>query len=428
MQGRVWYRRAGWALLTVVLMIPLSAGAEPATGPKAAPVVGSDFRISGSHATAIEAETAIAWNSDADEYLVVWEDYRNEAGSGSDIYGRRVAADGALVGDDFPISNTLTDEEEPAIAATNSGYLVVWVDFRKAYPRGADIYGQRLSVTGALVGGPFRVCGAGALGFEDSPAVLWNGTEALVVWEDGRNDAERNSDVYGRRVSAAGVPQGADFRISGKNALAAETNPALAWNGTDYLVVWEDLRDDFDRGADVRGRRVSAAGAPEGRDFRISGKTATADDMDPVVASDGAGYLVVWQDHRLLPNRQTDIYGRLVSAAGKPVGANFRVCGPQATGWDFNPAVVWDGTVPVYLVVWQDERNWVDRGSDIYGRRVAGDGSRVGGDFRISGPPATTYEYSPEAAWSGSGHLVVWQDSREVATRDRDIWGRRVDM
>ncbi|MBN2113674.1 MAG: hypothetical protein JW785_06040, partial [Acidimicrobiia bacterium] len=137
MQGRVWHRRAGLVLLTVVLLIPLSAGAEPAASPKAAPVTGDDFRISGTGATALESEVAAAWNPDADEYLVVWADHRNEAGSGSDIYGRRVAADGALVGEDFPISNTLTDEEEPAIAATDSGYLVVWVDYRKAYPRGA---------------------------------------------------------------------------------------------------------------------------------------------------------------------------------------------------------------------------------------------------------------------------------------------------
>ncbi|MBN2113522.1 MAG: hypothetical protein JW785_05270, partial [Acidimicrobiia bacterium] len=342
--------------------------------------------------------------------------------------GRRVAADGALVGEDFPISNILTDEEEPAIAATDSGYLVVWVDYRKAYPRGADIYGQRLSPTGELLGDAFRVCGAGALGHENSPAIDWNGSEALVVWEDGRNEADRDYDIYGRRVSSTGTPLEADFRVSGKNALERETNPAVAWNGTEHLVVWEDARDDLDRRLDIRGRRVSAAGSPEGRDFRISGKTATADDMYPVVASDGTGYLVVWEDWRMLPDRQSDIYGRLVSAVGKPVGANFRVCGPQATGWDWAPAITWDGTVPVYLVAWQDERNWVDRGSDIFGRRVAGDGSRVGGDFRISGPAATTYEYSPEAAWSGSGHLVVWQDTREVATRDRDIWGRRVDM
>ena len=370
----------------------------------------------------------MAWNGDASEYLVVWEDERDEPTRGSDIYGRRVDADGSPLGEDFTISAALTDEEDPAIVSTGAGYLVVWVDSRALHPRRTDIYGQRLSATGEPIGNPIRVCGAGALGFEQAPAVAWNGSEALVVWEDGRNEANRNYDIHGRRVSADGVPQGADFRISGTNALANESNPAVAWNGTGYLVVWEDPRLEAARGVDVRGRRVSAAGAPEGRDFRISGTSANADDVAPAVASDGTVYLVVWEDRRMLPDRQTDIYGRIVSAVGKPVGANFRVCGPGATGYDWAPAVAWDGTLPAYLVVWQDERNWADRGSDIYGRRVAGDGSRVGGDFRISGPAAKDYEYSPDLAWSGTGHLVVWQDSRNDLTSGRDIYGRRVDL
>ena len=359
---------------------------------------------------------------------MVWEDERDEAARGSDIYGRRVAADGTLIGEDFAISAALADQEDPAIVSTGTGYLVVWVDSRTLYPRGMDIYGQRVSATGELVGNPFRVCGAGALGFDQAPAIAWDGSETLVVWSDNRNETERNYDIYGRRVSADGVPQGADFRISGTNAVADEYDPAVAWNGTGYLVVWEDLRDELDRGVDVRGRRVSAAGAPEGKDFRISGTSATADDVAPAVASGSGNFLVVWQDSRLLPDRQSDIYGRIVSAAGKPVGANFRVCGPQATGWDWVPAVVWDGTIPAYLVVWQDERNWQDREADIYGRRVDGNGSRVGGDFRISGPGATDSEYSPAVTWNGSSHLVVWQDSRDAVVSGRDIWGRRVEL
>jgi len=428
MRGRVSHRRAGLVLLAVVLVLPLSAGAAPAADGKAAPVVGSDFRISGSQATALEADAAVAWNGDATEYLVVWEDERDEATRGSDIYGRRVDADGSHLGEDFAISAALTDQEDPAIVSTGAGYLVLWVDSRTLNPRGTDIYGQRLSATGELIGDPFRVCGAGALGFDHAPAIAWDGSETLVVWSDGRNDADRGTDVYGRRVSADGAPQGADFRISGTNAVADEYNPAVAWNGTGYLVVWEDSRDDAARGVDVRGRRVSAAGAPEGKDFRISGTSATADDNAPAVASGSGNFLVVWQDSRMLPDRQLDIYGRVVSAAGKPVGANFRVCGLQATGYDWVPAVTWDGTIPAYLVVWQDERSWADRGADIYGRRIAGEGSRIGGDFRISGPGATDSEYSPAVTWNGSSHLVVWQDARDATTRGRDIWGRRVDL
>ncbi len=428
MRDRMSDLRVGVVLLAVVLAVPLNAAGASAATPKVAPVVGNDFRISGTQATALETAAAVAWNADAGEYLVVWEDYR-DVGEVSGIWGRRVGADGIPIGEDFRIQDPTTTAlaEHPSVAATSAGYLVVWSQ-KQEDTQSHDIYGRRVSVTGELLGSPFRINGPAGVGSKIMPAVAWSGTESLVVWVDDRHYEERDTDIYGRRVADDGTRLGFDFRISGKNAVTAEIEPAVAWNGTGYLVVWEDMRDFADRGMDIRGRRVTAAGLAEGKDFRISGTNATAPDHHPGVASDGAGYLVVWEDYRMLPGRETDIYGRLVSATGAPVGANFRICGPGATGLDWVPAVAWDAAAQQYLVAWQDERNWADRGSDIFGRRVAADGARVGGDFRISGPAATTYEYSPAVAWGGGQHLVAWQDSREVPARDRDIWGRRVDL
>jgi hypothetical protein len=284
-----------------------------------------------------------------------------------------------------------------------------------------------VSAAGVPVDDGFRITGAGALGFEYSPAVAWSGAEYLVAWEDSRNDPARKTDIFGRRVSAAGAPQGTDFRISGTNALDQEFRPAVAWGDTEYLVVWEDSRNSGARGIDVRGRRVSAAGEPEGKDIRISGTSAVADDKVPQAAWNGTEYLVVWEDWRMDPDRQSDIYGRRVSAAGAPIGANFRICGPGAVGWDWTPAVAWDESMGQYLVVWQDERDYGTRGADIYGRRLAADGARVGGDFSISGAGPTS-EYGPAVAWGGDEHLVVWQDARSVPASGRDIYGRRVAL
>jgi hypothetical protein len=143
--------------------------------------------------------------------------------------------------------------------------------------------------------------------------VTWNGTtnEYLVVWQDGRNESTRGSDIYGRRVSAAGSPVGGDFRVSGRNATARDFLAAVTWNGTanEYLVVWGDYRNESTRWSDIYGRRVSAAGSPVGSDFRISGRNATSWESGPAVAWNQAAneYLVVWGDGR---NIYGDIYGR----------------------------------------------------------------------------------------------------------------------
>ncbi|MFH1329390.1 MAG: hypothetical protein ABIJ48_01830 [Actinomycetota bacterium] len=427
MPGRAASR---WTVLIVglALLAPAVASASAGTVPRAAPVVGGEFLISDTAAVADEASPAVA--SSGTGYLVVWEDLRDEGTSGVDVYGQLLSATGAPIGHDFRISDAAgaADEQRPAVAWNGSEYLVVWEDLRKWDTRGADIYGRRVSAAGALLAPGIRMSGPGATDYESEPAIAWSGSEYLVVWRDERNSQDRGTDIHGRLVSAAGAPTGFDARISGTNATADEAVPDVAWSGSNFLVVWQDSRNSDDRGDDVRGRLVSPAGTPLGRDRRISGTNAIADDLAPALAGNGTDFLVVWEDWRMNPGRQTDIYARLVSSAGAPIGANFRVCGPGAQGWDWAPAIAWDAGAGQYLVVWQDERNWDTRGADIYGRRVDPTGARIGGDFRVSGPAATAFEYQPEVAWSGTEHLVVWQDARGEPTSGRDVWGRRVDL
>ena len=40
-----------------------------------------------------------------------------------------------------------------------------------------------------------------------NPAVSFNGTNYLVVWEDGRNSATTGGDLYGDVVTPSGVAQ-----------------------------------------------------------------------------------------------------------------------------------------------------------------------------------------------------------------------------
>jgi hypothetical protein len=426
--GRWTGAAAGASLVTLLLALASRApGAPLRAGP-----AGPEVRISGASATGDDLWPAVGWNGGADDYLVVWEDRRNGASRGSDVFGRRVSAVGSVVGTDFRISGAraTSDERHPAVV-WNPGegeYLVVWSDRRNFPARGWDVFGRRVSGSGVALGTDFRISGPRATSDDLYPAVAWNSAEGeyLVVWEDQRNVDARGRDVFGRRVSAEGSVLGKDFRISGARATAHDRHPAVAWNGTEYLVVWHDGRNMAARSWDVFGRRVSAAGVPVGPDFRISGPGATAGEWVPSVAWSGTEYLVVWEDARNLEARSYDVFGRRVSGSGVPLGGDFRISGPGATAGDFYPAVAWNGAAGEYLVVWGDGREASTRGWDVFGRVVSASGSPAGADFRICGPGADAGDAYAEVACSASGCLVAWHDERNEAARGWDIFGRRV--
>ena len=81
----------------------------------------------------------------------------------------------------------------------------------------------------------------------------------------------------GSREARAGVTMGGDLRLSGPNAIGDDWRPAVAYSETSgvFLVVREDERDPFWRGADIYGRRVGAdgkaigAGHPHQRQGRV---------------------------------------------------------------------------------------------------------------------------------------------------------------
>ena len=389
----------------------------------------------------------MAFGETSGEFLVVWEDGRDAVSGGySDIYGRRVGAGGAPNGGDFRISGPSATAEDgaPAVAWNSAGdeFLVVWRDGRSlGMARGTDIYGRRVDADGVPIGGDFRISGNGAVANDEAPAVVWNETagEFLVVWQDDRKPSDRSWDIYGRRVGGNGVPIGSDFRISGNKATSAEFDPAVAWNetGNEYLVAWNDYRNTgLGRGSDIYARRVGAAGVTIGGDFRVCGGNAIAWEYEAAVDWNNAAqeYLVVWNDYRNNNSgRGSDIYGKRVGADGSRVGSDLRISGLQAKTNDDDPTVVWNEAGNHYLVAWADRRNVAadpTRGSDIYGRLLEADLTPVGSDFRISGPDALNYELDPAAAWNPAGqqYLVVWSDLRSPDTeRDADIYGRRVN-
>jgi hypothetical protein len=183
------------------------------------------------------------------------------------------------------------------------------------------------------------------------------------------------------------------------SAYGTQTTPSIAFDGTDFLVVWEDERLNSER--DIFGARMSQQGEildPIGIPICVAPSLQT----DVKVAWGGQNYLAVWIDYR---NENYDIYGARIDPQGNVLDPNgFPIS--TGSGWEAYPDVAWDGTN--FFVVWSDDRDFTSY--DIYGSRVTSSGEVL--DPRgilISSEPVM--ELVPAIAFNGSTYLVVWEHS-----------------
>ncbi|MCX7837069.1 MAG: T9SS type A sorting domain-containing protein [candidate division WOR-3 bacterium] len=342
---------------------------------------------------------------DGTNYLVVWSEYRS--GWEFDIYGSRITPAGIVLDPEgIPISTYEFDQELPSISFDGNNYFITWSDYRN---EDSDIYGARVTTSGTVLDPDGILLNYGYYSpTQLFPKVAFDGVNYFVVWEDYRNG---KGDIYGTRVSPDGRildPEG----IIISNAEDYQTSPAVAFDGTNYLVVWADWRNGE---GDIYGARVTPEGIvldPNG----ISISTAEINQVAPSLAFDGINYLVVWRDFR---NYESDIYGARVSRQGTVLDPEgIPIC--TAIYDQYGPNVSFDGTN--YLVVWDDGRDGED--SNIYGARV----TRTGIVLDPQGIPISTAEYEqwyPEVAFDGNNYLVVWWDDRD-GDWYFDIYGARL--
>jgi hypothetical protein len=352
-------------------------------------------------ASSSQHNAAVAY--DGTNFLVAWQDSRSS--TNYDIYGARVSSAGTVLDiSGIPISTAANNQQSPAVAHNGTNFLVVWQDSRSGTGY-SDIYGARVSGAGTVLN-TNGILISNAINSQEFPAVAYNGADFVVVWQDYRSGT--NYDIYGARVSATGVvrnPSGLPIFT----AAADQYSPSVAREGTNCLVVWQDYRS-----YDIYGTRVDSTGtALDTSGILIS--AASSFTQQPALAHDGTNFLVVWADYTGV--NSSNIYGARVSSTGAVIPPSDIAISASSNG-QYTPAVAHDGTN--FLVVWQDFRSGR---SDIYGARV----SETGTILNTSGIPISTIntnKYSPKVAHDGTNFLIVWSEYR--GTTSEDIYGARV--
>ncbi len=142
---------------------------------------------------------------------------------------------------------------DPKIASDGAGgAIVAWEEYRA----GADVYAQRMNASGALEWASDGVPICATDDNQWSPQIIPDGAgEAIVTWADDRGGSK---DIYAQRVNASGGLEWTPDGVSLCTATGDQYNQQIVSDGAGgAIVTWNDARDDS---ADIYAQRINSDG------------------------------------------------------------------------------------------------------------------------------------------------------------------------
>lgn len=217
-----------------------------------------------------------------------------------------------------------------------------------------------------------------------------------------------NADSTGNNFTATATPITTTTEFPIATTSVREMSVSAAFDGTNYLVGIQGYQNPNSNvtvtNSNVTAQLVSGStGSLVGLRISSIGRTGGA----PSVAFDGTNYMMVWPDDMASHGLNDDLYGQLISTTGQLVGAAFLIA-PQI-GYQNGGPIIFDGSN--YFVVWETRSNSNSGDSaDIYGQFITPSGTLLGAAIPIS--TASHGQRDPAVAFDGTNILVAWTDSR----------------
>jgi hypothetical protein len=332
-------------------------------------------------------------------------------------------------GTEYPIAGLLRgDQALPQMGLGLTGGYLVWQD---SITDGDSLGISALRLDSGFSGmySPFRVNSRGA-GPQENPQVsLLKGGGAAFVWQGG---AQGFQHIYARFVSPNDLWVGEDVQVN-TFPTNAQVNPVVATLANSNVVVaWSSFNQASSTSLqDIYAQVLSPTGHKIGGEVAINQYTSFNQRSPSIAALSDGRFVVAWvsEQQRFLEaagnttatygTASVDIYGRIFSAGGAPVGDEFlistnsRLCSaPRVAA----------GAAGSFMVVWSERGRVTDtNGWDIAGAVFNSAG--VGGPARYLNTTRYGDQYLPSLSWDGMDYLVVWTSLGQDGSRE-GIYGQ----
>jgi hypothetical protein len=377
--------------------------------------LGGEFRVNttvaGNQGLTSRGDFAEMFDLDSDKatggFVVVWSsqqkggsydiDTRGTPGTGGayNVFGQRFDANGVPVTTDIDGNGAIAATNEfivnsawdsttsqalgPRITSLENGnFVMVWAS--NATRLGYDVRAQMFSTSWQRIGGEISVTqqkynqgyrvdagtdwdnltvtSRSGGGF----AVTWGGSDPSLA-SASTDNANIYSAVYNSTGVAVGTRKQVNTGVTGTQFAPVSTTLA---NGSS-VVVWVSTQDGI---YDVFSQRYDAAGVRSGAETRVNvmvasrqGTVADVSNQVSVRALDSGGYVVVWAGRGTAGATDDNIYMRVYSAAGVPLGAQDVLVNQSLKGIQQLPHVAaLEGGG--FIVTWSSQYASTDRGTD----------------------------------------------------------------
>lgn len=293
----------------------------------------------------------------------------------------------------YPLATEMTDEQVTGLARGDTNFLAV--------VRVAAFDGQLQPFVTRLISNDGSPVGPPAsLGRPSNRALAaFDGTNYLVVWEDAETD-----HIYGQLLSQSNTSIGTGFPIaSATGKQSFDSMRAISFDGSNYLVIWRDERNTTN--AECYGQFVSPLGLLVGGEIALS--TQPGDLRSPALVFDGTEYLAVWLNQQPWEQPGYDVWGRFISKSGALSDLVQINQSSTPVGQHSSLRVAFSGQH--YLVVWSAWQGGAGpqaTGWDVMGRMVNSNRTLVGEEFPVS--TASGNQLMPAISEAGTDFLVYW--------------------
>ncbi len=291
--------------------------------------------------------------------------------NGFAVYVSTLAADGTVITPPGEEQITVDDADASGgpIVWIGDRYGLAWQDRRTG---DYELYANVLDATGKKAHADTRLTFAD--GFSVNPSMIWNGTQFVIVWQDDRDTGIFN--IFGQLADEDANPIGGNVNITNDSGGMGNESPQVAYGIKTLGVVW-NVDDALHHVIQFQSWSVDLSTPMTGPVTLTDGSTEA---VYPVVAWNKDRYIVAWYDKTAVP---AAVYATAVGDDGTVLVPNTPVTspGPFHSRYPF--------LYPLgdrVLLVYSDDRDQND-GYEIYTRVFSNDLTPMGAEQRVTDAP-----------------------------------------